>query len=357
MIEVQDVKQLIAKADVLSLFLHVDPGERVNQAKTPAWRIWLKNALRDIEKNLDDEVARQTWDRIQGHLDDYLDSYSPRSKTLVLFIGEDFEQVHELPVVLENRIAYGKPLVAPLLWAIDEYEPYLIVLVDRDRARFVSASLGRASRTDEMRIDLDDYDWGEKQLMLAFSAAAGGQVAQGSKRDQFNTMLDAHVRRFHEQVVDRARELARKMNARRIILGGSEKAAHAVREMMGERSDPCVVAIVPIPFHLGDDRVLERILPVATEYERQQETALVDELIGLAKAGGSAALGREEVLKALEQQRIDLLVAPWPLPDTIDSQLPLQVLEAGSDITLVHGAAAEKLNAEGGMVARLYYAL
>jgi hypothetical protein len=45
-----DIKQLLEKTNqpILSLYLHVDPALRENQSASPAWRIWLKNALKEL---------------------------------------------------------------------------------------------------------------------------------------------------------------------------------------------------------------------------------------------------------------------------------------------------------------------
>jgi hypothetical protein len=75
-------------------------------------------------------------------------------------------------------------------------------------------------------------------------------------------------------------------------------------------------------------------------------------------AGWRGALGRKAVLEARQQQRVELLIAPWLLPDNALMQsLPQPVLNSSAKIELVHGEAAERLNAEGGIAARLYCAL
>ena len=55
--------------------------------------------------------------------------------------------VTRLPVPLaEHAVAYGRASLGPLLWAMDEYERTLIVVVDQERARFISGYMGGASR-------------------------------------------------------------------------------------------------------------------------------------------------------------------------------------------------------------------
>ncbi len=361
-LQMRDIQQLLTDADgdVLSLYLRVDPADRENQAQSPAWKIRLKNARREITADLTDDAARERWAVIERRLDDFLTDYTPSGKTLVLFMGADLLQTYTLPVRLEPDYAYGKPLVAPLLWALDEYEPYLIVLVDQDRARFLNAFLGTADEQGEMAIDLD-YDWAEKTLMPATSAIApsGGPglgIKHGSHRDRFDQMIDAHIKRFYKDVAERVAELAKERDTSRIIIGGNEQSAHAVRDALNSHNRLHIVALVPMDMTSSVDSVLERVRPHAETYEQQQEMALVDQLVNVAKASGRAVLGKERVLDALKRQQVELVVAPWPMRDAALAQdLPTLVLNVGNELQLVHGEAAERLKREGGLAARLYY--
>ena len=57
-------------------------------------------------------------------------------------------------------------------------------------------------------------------------------------------------------------------------------------------------------------------------------------------------------------QRVELLVMPYPMDDAdLAAELPLHTFASGGSVELVHGEAADRLNQEGGLAARLYYAL
>ncbi len=99
-------------------------------------------------------------------------------------------------------------------------------------------------------------------------------------------------------------------------------------------------------------------LPAALEVERQQETELVDEIVDLAKSGNRGALGVPAIMACLARKQVELLDLPWPLetPELRD-ELPLAALAAGAKIELVSGPAAAQVQAEGGAIARLFYAM
>jgi len=343
----------------LSLYLHVDPGYQQNQAETPAWRIWLKNALRDIKGNLKNE-QNKLWDSVEARVSKWIEQYTPRGKTLVLFLDENKLFDYELPFALENHASFGNVDVVPLLWAIDEYERYLIILVDQEQARLLSAYLGGTTSESEMSIDLD-YDWGEKTLMPA--SAKGSQegsraLREGNNRELFEDMIEAHVDRFHQDVANQIRETFNELNTPRIIIGGAERAAHNVRSKLHESVIPHVVNILPIPFQASENEIYSYVVDAGLDYERERERDLVDQVIGFAKAGGRGALGIEDVNRAFTMQQVELLLLPYP-PTEEDQAVELlhKAMEANSKIELVHGSPANVLRNEGGVAARLYYSI
>lgn len=354
MIQIEDVKQLLNQTDdyTLTLYLMVDPAARENQATTPAWRIWLKDALKDIG---DSQNGGNVWPDIRARVEAYFADYQPNSKSLALFAGPDFQQIYELPIPVENQAAFGKPPVAPLLWVMDEYQNYLIVMVDQQHARFYTAYLGEVGFQQDMTLELDTGDWRRKTGALP-STSSGSGLGRGSSEDQFEGRVEEHVHRFYRDVIEQMKEFVEKQGIRRVILGGSEQSAHVVRDLLPEHLAKAVVDVLPIPMRCTVHEIMERVQPRALDYERTEELALVEQVINLAKSGGRGALGREAVMQALAQQRVDLLLAPWPLDDTL-KDLPARVFASGGSIELVHGDAAERLKAEGGLGARLYYAL
>lgn len=350
-----DVKTTLEgfKTPVLSLYLHVDAGVEENQAATPAWRIFLKNAVREVEAKLSSEDAG-AWRSIREQVNPYLELFTPQSKSLVLFITEDDVQEHALSVPVENRYAFGEPLVTPMLWLEDEYEPYLVVLVDKEQGRFLTGYLGGVNQTLQMEIDLDEYDFGDKDQHPP--TPMGTSAMNGTNRDMFESMLDDHRRRFLISVADRIAEVMRTRNIDRLVLGGDEQAAHALKKLLPEQLQNQVVTLINIRAKAPVKEVIERLQPEVVQYERDGEMTLLNEVIDFAKSGGRGALGRKDVMKALKEQRVELLVVPYPLDSDDDMQkLPELVAQSGGSIELVYGDAADKLREEGGFAAKLYY--
>jgi hypothetical protein len=366
MINLDEIKPLVEEGrdQVLSLYLQVDNALRENQAQTPAWRIHAKNALREIDEQVaGDPERRKQWNAIRAYAEDQLDGYQEEGRGLVMFIEPDEAHIYSLPVMpTENMHQFGKALVAPLLWMLDEYEPYLIVLVDSEQAHFYSMYLGGMAHESAMASDRFTYDFREKTIMPRTMSPraqmSGTQVQHGSHRDIFQDTMDDWIFRFHRDVAQQVAAERREMNAERVIIGGMEKAAHAVYEELHESIKQHVVAVTAVPFEDNDPKIMERLLPLALEHERKQENEIVNQVIDFAKSGGRGALGWHDVREALDQQRVELLVAPWPSDEEEQlRQFTVDAMRNNSRIELVHGEAADRLRENGGIGARLYYAI
>jgi hypothetical protein len=358
MIDIADIHRLISQPDAdrtLSVFLMVDAARLENQAATPGWRIWLKNALRELKGQHPED---ETFDALRKQAEALLEQPRGHSKGLALFLTPSSEQVFELPVPLaEHAVAYGRASLGPLLWAMDEYERTLIVVVDQERARFISGYMGGASREGAHTNDVEAYDFGEKTQMPT-GRGQGDRTMGGSNRDAFEATIGDHLRRFYQEVAAQVRQIKEGSGIRRIILGGPGEAAHALKREMHDSVARHVVAIVPIPQWVDDGAVMRLALPAALEVERQQEVDLVDEIVNFARSGSRGALGLVAVEDCLERKQVELLVLPWPLEDpALRDRLPLAALAAGAKVELVSGAAAERVVAEGGVAARLFYTL
>jgi peptide subunit release factor 1 (eRF1) len=363
-IDLNDVQQLMTRGEdhVLSLYLRVDPAIQDNQAATPAWKIYAKNALKEIDEQVSEE-DRAVWKDIHDRAENYLRRiHEVSSKGLVLFYGPDFDEAYNLPVPpLENSVHFGRLMAAPLLWLLDEYEPYLVVLVDSEEAQFLKTYLGEIDREEAMASDRFLFDFHEKTIMprpRGTQSDVGGQVTAGSHRDEFADKMDEYIAKFHRDVAERVGDMLKGTGAKRVVLGGIERAAHAVYDHLHESVRGSVVGVLPIPLQESDHQVMKRMLPAALDFERKHEKALIDEVTGLAKSGGRGALGREAIEAALKMGQVELLIVPWPPADKrLIHDLTVRALKTGSKIELVHGEAADKLKQAGGVAARLYYAI
>jgi hypothetical protein len=341
--------------DYLSLYLLVDPAHPENQSEMPEWKIYLKNAINDVEAGLDPVQLRQwkkvrlsdtapetAWARTRKRLEKYLTSYSPQGKTLVLFISPSGEYRYELPVPLTNAHYFGKPHIQGFLYALDEYQLHLVLLFAEDQTRALTLALGE--KTAELVVTSDqawlrqvrkaahsqDIEWRQDELSRRFIRSVGGQV------DKY---------------------FLQNSDIERMVLGGNIEMANAVLGTLHPAVRDKVIAVLPIPITTPAHEVADRIRDVARQAERENELELVNDIVRAAGAGGRGATGYTAVSRAMERAAVRLLALPYPADAATAEPLLLQAVRNGATVEFVKGEAAERVIEAGEIIAQLYYPL
>src|SRR3982750_3032465 len=99
MFNLNDIREIVSQTSLqtLTLYLNVDNAVLENEADNPAWKIWLKNGLREMGESLPKE-QKSMWEQTEMQVQTYLDDYTPHSKSLILFAGPELNaaQAYEL---------------------------------------------------------------------------------------------------------------------------------------------------------------------------------------------------------------------------------------------------------------------
>jgi hypothetical protein len=352
--EFAEYAALHAEEQYLSLYLNTDPADPENQNETPAWQIFLKNAVADIESGLDPAQTKQwksvrlgdndpdkQWARIRKRADKYLTSFRPSGKTLAVFISPSGEYRFELPVGLASVYHFGRPHIQEFLWALDEHELHMVALMAEDEARVLRVVLGRAATDTAIE---SDQKWMRQQRK-----AAHHQNIEARK--------DELTRRFVRAMADDANKFfLQNPDIERVVLGGDQRLANSVLGAVHPSVKEKVIAVLPIPADLPASEIAARIRGAAEQAEREHEETLVANVLGQAKAGGRGATGSVAVGRALERAAVRLIALPYPTSDA-NEPLLLQAVQQGSRIEFLHGRAAEQAQEAGGIIAELYYAI
>lgn len=371
------------REDVLSVALDVDPTKLEHQTTPPAWRTWLRDQLRALAAALPD-AGRAAVEAQGRKILRVVEHDRPRGRGLAMFAGTDLWRVFVLPVPLRNHVAYGRPDVLPLLWAMDEYEPYAILAVSRERARLLLAYLGGTAMVGADALDLDVSNW---RFMSGrpptFTKATGTGATRGAQRDTFEARMDDHRRRFWSGAAEAAARYLEESGVRRLVICGPNEAAHAARESLPARTRSALVAIVPIPDDADAEEIHRRSLPAALQEEHRRDRELVAQLVRRPAAPdvvvglGSvlAAASREQLLTLIVDPGLDLDVGRCLRCDTVHpvvtptcpvcggtvvtmplaQVMPLLARRTGAHLEFVTGDAAALLRPVGGIGGILRY--
>lgn len=377
--QIQQLKQGIAQhpAPVLSLYLSVNPANPDNSGK--AYVLRAKEALERLEvpPALGKKVLQQ------------LQHYIPQGRTRALFVAEDlFEDYHlqvELPLLdpragIEAR--WGAPYLAPLLFALDEYQRYGVVQMDQERLRLFEVFLGEIEElADAFRL-LDTHNWrylGEDRTGTPGRSSSPavsdvGVVARGgSGKDKFQRRVDEWSQRFFREAGSiLQQQMAERGIERLILLGVPEEARQLLPSAVNEK----VVATLPA-LHTSvpsTAEVLKAVSEAIEQVERKEEEALLEQV--RQKGVG----GLEQVLSLLQEGRLQYVLVPWQLqakawrsgdgwvgssPQAVQAHSPDQPIEEvelkrvlpelaaryGSKLEFVHGEVELRLQRELGGLA------
>jgi peptide subunit release factor 1 (eRF1) len=237
------------------------------------------------------------------HVLDHVNQERLQTRTLVLFAAPDglFED-YKLHVELPEQVHWGEPYLAPLVLAIDEYQPYGVVLVDAEKFRFFVTSLGEIEEELDAANLFSTAGWREITLSPSTALPRGGAA-----KDVFDHRLEAQTQRFYKRLGETSRRLVKQFGVGRLSLAGPEKRTTAFLSTLPQELRNLVVEAVHLPTGGSEAEVMKRISCVEERIEREQEKQ------ALAAARDRGVRGLEDTLKALQEGRVYHLLAPWPL--------------------------------------------
>jgi hypothetical protein len=338
--------EAVGDDQVLTLHLPVDPSDPDNQRplESRKWRIALGNDLASLGADLvDDRDAQARFRLISAQVMDWVTGYRPGGRTVVLLADGERVLSLELPVLLQQQSGYGPPQVAGLVRALSDHRLYACVLVDREAVRLVTGFLGFVR--DEASFDLGPR-WG-----MPGETRSGHQFRFESRGEKYQRKLHTEVARQLEAY------LRERPEVERVILGGNEVEAHGVARALGHWGRERLVGVVPIPVASSDIEVAERVAPHAERFEEEQDLEAVGAWAA-AQATGLGAAGKAAVLGMLDRHRVRHVLVSAHLEDTASvEEITRRAVAAGAGVRFVHQEAADRLDMEEGVVARLYYAV
>lgn len=290
----QDLARLArfrSREGVLSLYIDFAPSGGERRQPAAAFVHALKSldgldltpkqrARLDEERALVEEFARKKF-ALQG-------------RSLILFSSQrrglwSVFQLQE-PVRPLARFAEG-PAIAQLASMLDEFERYLVVLVDKEEARLISVYMGQAEPRAHVT---DDYP--------------GRNKRGGWAQSRYSHHRDDHLRRHVLHVTEALIGELRRQPFDKLIVGGPDEARSALLHLLPRSLRTRVAGSFLGELFLSDAQVVERVRDVEEKAEHESQARLVNDLLDAAGAGGPAALGWEETVQALSDGRVHQLV-------------------------------------------------
>ena len=278
----------------VSLYLNVDPMFN----KKGDYIVHLKNMLKDTVESLDKNLYKKVKDDLEK-IDNFVLANKRMFKKGLAIISSSVHSLwkeYHLGIPVKNELIVDKtPYIKPLMDILDNYPGYAVLLVGKESARIFVIHLREIVEYGE--VHTADVPGKHKK---------GGWFALS--QNHYERHIDYHVGMHLKEAVGKLDSFLSREFIGRIILGGSDEAVSMVRGLLPKTILDKVIGTVKVEMFAKGPEVLAKVEPIVIEFEKNKERETVDSLITGAMKNKNAVLGLENVLHALQQQRVMRLV-------------------------------------------------
>ncbi len=288
--ELERLAALESEHGILSVYLKIDPALGYDRGQATSK---FKGASKRFFRTANPQ-AKEIFDREEGRIRKYVDSWAPQGRTLAIFSSTppDIWEVVNVDVALSTSIFANRTThTAMLSRLLDEYPRMAVVLLDGERARIY---LG------EQR---------ERQRGAAISSEIPGSHAQGGwAQARYQRHIEFHQSKHLKKVVDELQKISNSKPFDRIVLVGVDEAVDEFRAILSDPLSRSVIGHFGADFKQeSDDEILKRASQLRTDVLRRAETELVDRIVDAAESGGKGSTGLEETIRAVQDGRVEIL--------------------------------------------------
>lgn len=292
--ELKEIASTDGKNSFVSLYLNVDPMFN----KKGDYIVHFKNMMKNTIETLDKSVYKKVKEDLEK-IDNYvLTNKRLFKKGLALLSSSkiSFWKEYHIGVPVKNELIVDKtPYTKPLMDILDNYQKYAVLLVDKESARIFVVHLGEVVEYGEVRTP-----------GVPGKHKKGGWFALS--QNHYERHIDFHVGLHLKDVVKKLSSFLSGEYIGRLIISGSDEAVSMVKGMLHKTVFDKVIGNVKIEMFARTDEVLNKVEPIVSTFEKKQEDETVETLITKALKNENAVLGPDNVLNALQEQKVMKLV-------------------------------------------------
>jgi len=378
MITPQDVKRLTESTDrhTLTLYFNTRPDQ-----PRASYAARLRSLLRGIEPTVPPE-DRKPYEQVVAKLTNFISQYQPGGNSVLVFASPKSWDEVASRVPVRDEITWGQPNTAQVLWLLEEYRPYGVLVAGTEHVRFLAVRLNEFEAFKEFHAEIDTSQWRERRV----GTSGRGAVQKGGRSvEAFDQRYMEQVRRFWKTLHKPLAELVDRYHIRRLVLAGNKSVLPEFMRSLPPAIGKMVVTQLNMDKFTSAADAVHRVFPGIVAWEEQRERALVTELFGAAGIGKKAAVGVDPVLKYVQEGRVSRLVVAKGLDAEVSrcgkctyvsasangrctkcsatdvskaslaAILPRLVLKHGLPLEVVKGGAAAELTRSGGVGAFLRF--
>jgi hypothetical protein len=352
------LEQQLRDETVLSIYVN---GDVADVAARGQWRTALRNALDAVEGSLGSSTHadREAFSAARTLAMNAIDRYAageeaPGWMGLVTARAVHHAGVVPVPVPTAATWSQGANL-APAIRILKEARPVLIVVADSTNARiyrYVDRTITLEDSIDrDAKVD-QPYHM-SRPAPQGFSSGTrgrpGAEAAQREQRHATDTMLSEVTARLEQLAVDDAW----------ILIGGIDVVANALHGRLDKRLS-ARAAVIPIDVHDNEARLAEITREHASRLRAAEDLKRVDDVLAANAAGGTGAVGLKDIDRALFNGQVhELFVTSEFVEKHADEAVSAirRAFDESATVEHVSGDAATRLDAAGGIAARLRFTM
>lgn len=357
--------QLVALADSLRetrvLTVYLD-GTATDPAQQRSWRVQLDQSLDNLRTWLveSDKSEREAFEQCVRILEKELEAFTENVPMpgWAAFITAD--RVHEaslLPVVMPTQAVWSTGAsVAPYMRALKEVRPVVVVHVDSTKAdvyRYYLRTLEHVTTLRAYHAVMEPSHMGDAPR-VGFHAGTRGDTGH----DEAQRSLLAGTKRMLSDAAERALRIAGPDGW--IVTGGIPQVSLHLADMLAPHAPDRVLRNDSLDIHASKADLAEAARASASSLRNEMDSKRVAEIFDGSNATGLGALGPAAAKETLDQRRVRELYLTHRYLENHAAEAEAAVrsaIDQGALIEEVSGAAADQLDAHGGMAARLRYRL
>jgi hypothetical protein len=273
----------------LTLYLDIDQNKPANRKR--GFVVQAEALLKDLKTTHGPD--RRLADAVRRALE-LVRKLRPKGRSALVVVNSSLKlaEIYELELPFAASAHWRKgAFLRPIVEAMDENERYGVVLTSTTRARIFTSYMGQINEHDDLISDTSSRS----------KALGTDQWRSQGKREKRH---DEEVALHAKKVIDALHDLALRQPFDRLIVAGTTKATAQLVRFLPRRLQGKLVRTITMPMTASKKDVLEGILKLQQQIEREQEAALVEGLETELHDGGKAVAGFAPVLDAVNQGRV-----------------------------------------------------
>lgn len=302
MISPETVRRLAESTNehCLTLYLNTGPGLPRN-----TYVARFRGLLKEFNSRVQPEARRQ-FEAAVDRTTHLLEQLQPRGNSYLVYAGEKTVEEFSSRVPVRDEVHWGRPDVSQLLWLLEEYRPYGLVIADKEHVRFLAVRLSEFECCEEFSADIDTTAWRKRVIG---SAGRGPAVQKGGADSRaFDNRYAEQIRHFWRSLHKPLAELVERYHVRRLVLAANKSLLPEFAASLPAGLAAGVVIRTTLDAFTSPTEAVRRVFPEIETWEEEHDRKLVAELLGAASVGNRAAVGVAPVLKHLQDGRVARLV-------------------------------------------------